>query len=360
MTDANTTQGSFDTESAVDFILKPKTDIKDAPVKDEVKLEETPGEEEEPSKAIQADDTVPRDEEEVEAIQEEAPSEDDEDTEPEGSEEEAEPETQEEEPEEPIAEEEEEDTEVLFTLADGTEATLEDLKKGNLRNADYTQKTQALAEERQAFETERQSVSEERNALAESLMMSMNMIEPQLVKGAQTDWQALQMEDAYAYAEQWAEFQQAQVRYGQLQQHGQQVTQQQAQESSVKQRQYEAKEAHALQLAVPDLADPTKAKALQSQLRDYALSSGLSEAEVTGIKDHRVVVLLNKARQYDEMMSAGKTVASKKLKKAPTKVLKKGQPVTKAEKQSKAQQDKRARLKQTGSVDDGVDWLISG
>jgi len=362
MTDTNTASQPFDTESAIDFILKPNADIKNAPAEDEVKLEETPGKEEEPSKAIQSGDTVPRDAEEVEATQEEAPSEE-EDTETDESEEEVEPETQEEEDEEPVAEaeeEEDEDVEVLYTMPDGTEATLEELKKGNLRNADYTQKTQALAQERQAFDTERQAVSQEREALAESLMMSMNMIEPQLVKGAQTDWQALQMEDAYAYAEQWAEFQQAQVRYGQLQQHGLQVTQQQSQEEASKMAMYEAKEAQSLHLAVPDLADPTKSKALQLQLRDYAVASGLSESEVTGIKDHRVVVMLNKARLYDEMMSAGKTLAGKKLKKSPTKMLKKGQPVTKAEKQSKALQDKRARIKQTGSVEDGVDWLLTG
>jgi hypothetical protein len=360
MTDANTGSGPFDTDSAVDFLLKPAADITDAPAKDEVKLKETSGKEEEPSKAIQSEDVVPREDEEVEAAQEEATSEEEEETETEGSKEEAEPETQEEEEEEPEAEEEEEDTEVLYTMPDGTEATLEELKKGNLRNADYTQKTQALAEERQAFDTERQQVGQERQALAEALMMSMNMVEPQLVKGAQTDWEALRMEDAYAYADQWAEYQQAQVRWSNLQQQGQTLTQQQAHESAGKQSAYEAKEAQALHLAVPDLADPTKAKALQTQLRDYAVASGLSEKEVTGIKDHRVVVMLNKARLYDEMMSAGKTVASKKLKKAPTRVLKKGQPVTSAEKQSKARKDLRARVAQTGSVDDGVEWLLQG
>jgi len=245
-------------------------------------------------------------------------------------------------------------------MPDGTELTLDELKKGNLMNADYTQKTQALAEERQVFETQRQVVTHERTALAESLMMAMNVVEPQLVKGAQTDWTALSTEDPYAYAEQWAEFQQAQVRWGQLQNTGKQLTQAQGIETAAKMKVYQAKEAKALHLAIPDLADPTKAKAIQGKLREYSLASGLSEKEVKSITDHRLVVMINKARLYDEMMSEGKKLATKKLKKAPTKVLKKGQPDTASDRKTQALKDKRARLKRTGSVEDGVDWLLTG
>ena len=38
----------------------------------------------------------------------------------------------------------------LVTLNDGTETTLSELKSGQLRQSDYTKKTQALAEERKA------------------------------------------------------------------------------------------------------------------------------------------------------------------------------------------------------------------
>lgn len=358
MAESNTDASPLDIDAAVDLLLTPKEDSPAVPSKDEVTAED---ETEAPVTAVNSEQTGKIEDEDVEAIA--ATSEEEDPEEEESDEEEVEPETTGEEEEEPDAEEEEEDeadTEVLYTLADGTEATLDDLKRGNLRNADYTQKTQALAEERQAFEQDRQSVGQERQALAESLMMSMNMVEPQLVKGAQTDWQALQMEDAYAYAEQWAEYQQAQVRYSQLQQRGETLTQQQSQENRGKESAYAAEQGQALKLALPDLADPTKAKALQTQIRDYAVASGLSENEVTGIKDHRVIIMLNKARLYDDMVSAGKTVATKKLNKSPKQVLKKGQPISKAEKQTAARNDKLANVKRTGSVDAGVDWLLSG
>ena len=363
MADESTGYVPLSEEAAVAQLLTPAEDIlMDIPSEDEVTAEDKTEAEVTAvtTDKAQSDLVIGED-----ASEEEAPPEEEEEEAPEADEEEAEEETQEEETEEATeAEEEEEEAvepdEVLHTMPDGTELTLKELKQGNLRNADYTQKTQALAEERQVLSTEKQQVGQERQALAEALMMSMNIVEPQLVKGAQTDWQALHQEDAYAYAEQWAEFQQAQVRWGQLQSNGQELTQQQAQQDGAKRAAYEATEAKALHLALPELADPTKAKALQGQLRDYALASGLSDTEVTSIKDHRIVVMLDKARKYDEMMTAGKTVAKKKLKKAPTKMLKKGQPVTKAEKTATARSNQLAKIRRTGDEDLLAEWLLSG
>lgn len=191
-------------------------------------------------------------------------------------------------------------------------------------------------------------------------MMAMNIVEPQMVKGAQTDWATLQAEDAYEYADQWGAYQQAQARWGQLQQAGVQTQQAQAQHDAMAAQAYQQEQGQALQMAIPDMSDPTKAKALQASLREYALASGLTEAEASGIKDHRVVVMLNKARLYDEMASAGKTVVKKKLSKSPKKVLKSGQPVTKTEKDESSRKAKLAKVKREGSVEAGVEWLLSG
>lgn len=67
------------------------------------------------------------------------------------------------------------------TLEDGTEASLEELVNGNLRQADYTRKTEALAEERRALDNVKAEVtvkSEEINRTYEGLIEFLQGIVP--------------------------------------------------------------------------------------------------------------------------------------------------------------------------------------
>jgi hypothetical protein len=54
--------------------------------------------------------------------------------------------------EEPVATEA--TLEAIVTMADGTKMSVDDLVKGNLRQADYTRKAQELSTERKAFDVE--------------------------------------------------------------------------------------------------------------------------------------------------------------------------------------------------------------
>jgi hypothetical protein len=59
------------------------------------------------------------------------------------------------------------DDDTLIDLGDGTKPlTLKELKAGNLRQSDYTKKTQALAEERNAFEAEKAELEPVRDWLS--------------------------------------------------------------------------------------------------------------------------------------------------------------------------------------------------
>lgn len=341
----------LDTDTAVERLLSSSDDSTAAPDEVEVIAEKSA---KEVTSKTESTDEVEEEVEEAEASTNSKAEPEDEDA----GEEEAETENPKEGEEE--LEESEDEAEIVYTTSSGEEVTLDELKRGHLRQADYTQKTQALAEERGEFESTVQVLGQERNIAAEALIMAMNIVEPQLAAGAQTDWETLRATDAYEYADKWGEYQQAQARWGKLQDAGQQATQAQAQQNAANMQGYRQQQAQALQLAIPDLADPTKGKALQTQLRDYAQASGLSETEASNISDHRVVVMLNKARLYDEMMSAGQTVAKKKLSKSPKKVLKPGQPVTKSETEATSKKAKLAKVRQTGTTDAAMDWLLSG
>jgi hypothetical protein len=191
-------------------------------------------------------------------------------------------------------------------------------------------------------------------------MMAMNVIEPALVEGSQTDWNGLASSDAYEYAEKKALFEQAQARFAQLQEAAQFTVHQQQQQTNANMQAYTAAEQQALRLAIPDMGDPTKARSLQVKLREYAHSSGLSDEEASGITDHRVIVMMDKARKYDEMQAAGVSVAKKKLSKSPNKLVSAGTPRTKAEIKNQSTKDKASKLRQSGDIDDAVALIMTG
>lgn len=246
----------------------------------------------------------------------------------------------------------------MFTTPDGEEVTLEELKRGWLRQSDYTKKTQEVAQARQQVEQQYQALEQHNQVIAEHLSLALNVVEPRLAELAQTDWDTLASTDAYEYAEKKAQYEQAQARYSRLQQAAQQtVAQEQARQAQAK-AQYLAAEQQKLQMALPDLADPKQGPKIARAIRDYALSAGLSEKEASNITDHRLVVMLNKARMYDELNQSSLTAAKKKLGKSPKKVARAGQPSSKAEQTSRKKSQIRSRLKQTGSEDDLVALLM--
>ena len=265
----------------------------------------------------------------------------------------------EEETEEPEAEEEDEDSEPVYTTPDGEEVTLDELKRGFLRQSDYTKKTQEVAQQRQQVEQAAQALGQHNQVIAEHLSLALSVVEPQLAELAQTDWDQLAVTDAYEYAEKKAAFEQAQVRYQRIQQAAQQTIAQEQQRQEMAKAQMTQAEQQKLQMALPDLADPKQGPQLARAIKDYALSSGLSDKEASNITDHRLVVMLNKARLYDEMNQSSLTAAKKKISKSPKKVARAGQPSSKADQNSTKVAELRNRVKRSGSADDLVELLLA-
>lgn len=249
--------------------------------------------------------------------------------------------------------------ETVFELDDGTKVDLDELKRGYLRQADYTKKTQDVAEARKQVEQAYQSRQQERQTLAENLNLALGVVEPQLAELAKTDWDKLASDDPYSYAEKRALFDQASARYQKLVERSQAVVQQQTQEQQRQLQQKLQQEGERLKMAIPDFADPNRARALKSALNEYAVSQvGLSEQEAKGITDHRMILLLDKARRYDALQRGDLTAARKKVSKTPKKALQAGQPKSKSERQQRARSDQMAKLKQTGKLDDAVSLLM--
>lgn len=355
------TQPELSPEDTLLKNLEKRFDTKGAPEEAEVEEVST-------AEAATRTDNNDRDplSEQLEAAQEEDDTEVEEDEGDEEAEPEEDTEEEDEEPEEP--EEDDEDDEpveidedtVVFTTPEGEEVTLRELKRGFLREADYTKKTQEVAEQRQQVQQAIQAVEQHNQTLAEHLEVALSVLEPSLASLASTNWDELATSDPYEYAEKRAQFDIAQQKYQQLMQASQQVVTESQQVAQARKKQMLAQEQQKLAMALPDFADPKKGKELATKLRDYALQSGLSEQEASNISDHRLIVMMNKARQFDEMSKSGLELAKKKISKAPKKLTSAGRQSSKADRRNQQRVAARDKVRRSGSVDDAVAALLGG
>ena len=302
--------------------------------------------------------------------EEAAPTEEEESTEEtqdESLEEESE-ETEETESEEEEVEEESEDTDeepeveaddtIVF---EGQEYKIDDLVKGGLRQADYTRKTQALAEQRKGMEAAQQQYTAESQAVQAERQQYINALSQIIQSSAQgldqfarIDWESLKEEDHIEYLSKKDEYREAQEKVQQHQFAMQQAQQRQGVESEHQHRIMLQQEHKALVDKHPDWADDSKRRELGSKLRDYAMAEGYSQEELSNLYDHRAVLMLNKAMKYDALQSSD--IRGKKVKNKP-KVMRSGKGVQKSDEGRTKRKAKMKRLQSSGHIDDAASIL---
>ena len=100
------------------------------------------------------------------------------------------------------------------------EVGIDELKSGYQRQADYTRKSQALAEQRkgtEAIQSERMQLEQERQMYANGLQMLQEQQTAKLQDFDKVEWETLKQEDPYAYMIKKDEYRDAQERVGNLQ-----------------------------------------------------------------------------------------------------------------------------------------------
>lgn len=200
--------------------------------------------------------------------------------------------------------EEEEDKPPVFTVkVDGknVEVTLEELRKGYSREADYTRKTQQVSEERRAFQAEAELVRTERQQYAQLL----GSLQAQLQQNAapQIDMDRLYNEDPIEWVRQKELARDAEKVHAAIQSEQQRLSHIQAQEQYQSMQAHLAQQQDAMLKAIPEWANPDKAKAEKTLLIEWGQKLGFSSDELKNIFDHRAVVALRKAALYDQMMT---------------------------------------------------------
>jgi hypothetical protein len=224
-----------------------------------------------------------------------------------------------EEQEESYEEEEEQEQTPTYRVKvgkDEVEVPLDELLKGYSRTADYTRKTQEVAEQRKAVEAERQRI-EEANKLRDVYAERLKVIEQMLSQPEKAeDLASLKENDPIGYAVRVAEQSEKEKQLAAVRAEQQRIAQQQQSEQSERLKAHLAAEAEKLQSAIPEFADAAKREVIKNDVRNYAKQIGFTDEELAQVYDSRAVLALYKAAQYDKLV-ANKTEATKKVVQAP-------------------------------------------
>ena len=229
------------------------------------------------------------------------------------------------------------------------EVELDELIKGYQQGADYTKKSQALAEQRKAIEAERQHleyVKQERQAYAQKLQ-ALDSFLSQQNQGVNLD--VLKETDPIGYAVAVAEQSQREKQLAVVRNEQQRLAQQQQSEHQASLQNHLRQESEKLTSLIPELATP-QGDAVRKQIRDYAKSIGWSDQELSQLYDSRAVVTLYNGMKYQQLQKS-KPEVNKKLQAAP-KMMRSGTsaPPTKSSSDKQAMQ----RLRETGKVSDAA------
>ena len=286
------------------------------------------------------------------------------------SQEEAEDDAEEEETEESLEEEESEDeseTETVYTVrVDGkdVEVTEDELLKGYSRQADYTKKTQELAEYRRQMDGAMQQAQQEIQQTQQARAQYVDAVEAaissnyaHLQQFQHVDWERLKTEDREEYLTKRDDYRQAQEQIAELQNQHKAATEQQQAEMAEQHKRMWMEEHHKMSQILPDWRDDEKRMAISKAIGEYAVGQGYTQEELDTLVDHRSILMLMKAKAYDDVRGKQQAVRSKKVKNKP-KVVRSKAKQDKAPSRIRKRTAKLGRLKETGHVDDAADVIF--
>ena len=241
------------------------------------------------------------------------------------------------------------------TKIDGEEGRvpLSKLLKSYQLEGHLNRKSMELAEAKKAFEQEAQTRKQQFDEGLDQLRQSLTLGN-QLLQGeySQVDWASLEKSDPVQYLSLRTKFED---RQRQLLQGFQFLQQEDAKRSETGQKEfakYIEDEGKKLVNAVPEWTDSkTKTKETQG-IKEYLKSQGFSDADVSQVYDHRLVLVARDAMRYRELKAKQPTL-TKKVNEAP-KLAKPGTQKSSADNETAVYQEQRKQLKKTGKVPRGL------
>jgi hypothetical protein len=249
-----------------------------------------------------------------------------------------------------VDDDEEDDQPSTFTVkVDGqdVEVTERELLDGYSRTASWTRKSQALAEARREFEAERAEVQQERAQMAAALQTVEDRVRATLPEEPSP-------ENAVA----WIRYQQELRKLEEVQRERTDLQQRMLLDQQRRKAEIVASETEKLLQHIPEWQDREVMEKEKASLTTYAMGVlGFSVEDIEKVVDHRNLLLLRKAKAYDELKDARGKVKTK-AKKAAT--LKPGKPSRRskaAKSKAKTARTHRDRLRESGHVKDAAAFI---
>jgi hypothetical protein len=243
---------------------------------------------------------------------------------------------------------------MVRTKVDGEEATvpLAKLREGYQLRQHFTRQQQQFLEERKKWEETREQQEQQFQQQASLAQQVLEAEETALNKDYTRDWSALRQEDPAEYAAQVAEYNQRLQQIRGKKQALTEAVQQRQQEQMQQMQQYLAAERQKFVAKSGWKEEELETNA--QRLRGYLVSQAeIPEQMVDQLTDHRVFLLAEKARKYDELMRRV-DVSRKRVKEAPRPT-----PTgTAAGQEGKSRTKLKAamsKLRKTGRPEDAVD-----
>jgi len=250
----------------------------------------------------------------------------------------------------------------LYTVkVDGVEdqVSLNELINGYQRTATFTNRQKKLSEERQALEAERAQLPAQKAELQQTLQQYQQVLHSLRTQmeaanaPANVDWAALEREDPV----QWLKLKELErQRAGEIQAV---VAEQQRMHELMEAERVENLQKHLavertkMVEVIPEWADSEVQASDQRKLMEYGRDVGFSETELNELYDHRAVRVLRDAMRYREL-TQGKKITAAKSKIGSVNA---GNRETSRRTRSRQRKAARAKLKQTGKVDDAAALL---
>ena len=228
--------------------------------------------------------------------------------------------------------------------------TLDELRNGYSRDADYRRKTEDLAYDKKQFQTESEKQRQDYSTKLSELNQMMSVAQQQLnAEINSADLEKLYEEDPTEAARIEHRLKKKQEKLNQAMQKTQ----------SEQKKQFDGflqDQQRKLVQKMPEFSNPDKASQLKSSMKSTLNSYGFNDQEIAQVYDHRIVMLVNDAMKFRNMQKAKPNMAKKISK--PGKVFSSGVKQSKADINLKTRKDKLSRLRKSGSTKDAASIFL--
>jgi hypothetical protein len=258
--------------------------------------------------------------------------------------------------EESEEETEEQEGELYFSVKiDGEEyeVSADELKSGYQRQKDYTKKTQQLAEQRKEYDAKLQELTAYQEDFIQKATMANELLNRDLQKFSKIDWDKLKAEDPVGYVQKQIEMSDVQKSQAQLKAEAQRIFEHNQKVQQEEHAKYLEAQRKDMLDYFPDWKSPDKAQAHQGKIIEYAKVLGYTDEELRSVDNAKNLLVLDKARKYDELQKAKKGITQKSKPTMRKLVKPKGTPA-KGTAQKKVMVEASNRLRKSGSIRDAA------